>query len=177
VWISIPPTAAPRTGIVTLIAMRARSGPNEPAQAPETSRWLDAIRRQLLPRMPLAARLAVVAPTYVPFTLTATIECVRGLAPNDLKAAVEKTLSERLTLVASSVSAKQRDPGIGVTIRDLTVWIRSTAGVARVTSLKLFDETGKALPNGVAVPPDGFPKWLFDPNSISVSRQASGGTR
>src|SRR6185295_7524052 len=67
-WISTPAVGTPRTGEVTLVAMRARTGSIEPVQAPETSRWLDAIRRRLSPRMPLGARLAVVAPTYVPFS-------------------------------------------------------------------------------------------------------------
>jgi predicted phage baseplate assembly protein len=176
-WISTPANGAPRTGVVTLVAMRARTGPNEPAQAPETSRWLDAIRRRLTPQMPLGARLMVVAPTYVPFSLTASIECVRGVAPDDIKTAVEQTLSERLTLVAASAGARERDRGVVVTLRDVTIWIRSTPGVARVTALTLLDETGKALPNGVSVPTDGFPKWLFGASTVSVTRQSSGGAR
>jgi len=176
-WISAPATGTPRTGVVTLVAMRARTGSNEPVEAPETSRWLDAIRGRLAPRMPLGVRLAVVAPAYVPFSITATVESIRGFAPEDIKTAIEKKLNERLTLVASSDDDKQRDAGVGVTVRDVTIWIRSTPGVARVTTMKLFDATGKALDDGVAVPRDGFPKWLFDASKISVSRQQSGSER
>jgi predicted phage baseplate assembly protein len=176
-WISIPVPAAPRTGVVTLIAMRARAGPNEPAQTPETSRWLNAIRDQLTPRMPLGARVSVVAPTYVPFSITATAECIRGFDPDDIEAAIAKTLSSRLTLVAMQAGAKQRDPGVGVTVRDVTMWIRSTPGVARVTTLQLRDQTGKPLPGGVSASADGFPKWLSGASTFSVSRPTSGGAR
>jgi predicted phage baseplate assembly protein len=173
-WISTPGTTAPRTGVVTLVVMRARSGPNEPPNAPETARWLAEIRRQLTSRMPLGSRLAVVGPTYVPFSLSATIQCARGLNPDTVKSAAETTLSKRLMLVGRPDADAARQPGVGVTIRDLTTWIRSTPGVTAVSSVQLSDADGRSVQNGVTVPGDGFPKWLIDSSSISVSRPASG---
>jgi hypothetical protein len=41
--------------------------------------------------MPLGVRLAVVAPAYVPFSITATVESIRGFAPEDIKTAIEKS--------------------------------------------------------------------------------------
>lgn len=172
-WIATPATGTPRTGVVTLVAMRARPGSKEPVQAPETSRWLDAIRRRLAPRMPLGTRLAVVAPTYVPFSIIATIESIRGFAPEEIESAIKKKLNERLTLVAPSGDDQERDAGVGVTVQDVTVWIRSVPGVARVTMLKMLDATGKTVDKKLVVPRDGFPKWLSEPSKISVSRQQS----
>ncbi len=176
-WIATPATGTPRTGVVTLVAMRARTGSNEPVHAPETSRWLDATRRRLSPRMPLGTRLAVVAPTYVPFSIVATVESIRGFAPEDITTAIVKKLNERLTLVALSGDDKERDPGADVTTQDITVWIRSVPGVVRVTMLKMFDASGKPVDKKLVVPRDGFPKWLSDPSKISVSRQQSGAGR
>ena len=56
VWVPKPDERAPRTAVVTLVAMRSRPKANEPENIPETRRWLEAIRRRLT--WPDAARHA-----------------------------------------------------------------------------------------------------------------------
>ena len=73
-WVLSHDEQAPRTGTVTLVAMRARRSEEEAGGTPETPRWLEAIRRRLAARMPLATRLVVVGPRYIEFSIRAKIE-------------------------------------------------------------------------------------------------------
>jgi predicted phage baseplate assembly protein len=175
-WISTPDDNAPRTGVVTLVAMRARSGTTEPKAAPETARWLDAVRSRLRSRVPLGTRLVVVAPQFVNFSVVATIECARGRDPIVITAAIQNALRAKLTLVAAPGGPPAREPGVEVTKRDITIWIRATEGVSRVTALRLLDAAGKDT-NEILVSRDRLPKWLSDASTISVTRPATGGER
>ena len=137
-WVLPPDEQAPRTGTVTLVAMRARRSEEEAGSTPETPRWLEAIRRRLVAKMPLATRLVVVGPRYVEFSIRATIEVAAGRDPADIKAAIERELKTRLALVGATA----RRPGVPVTKRDLTAWIRVVDGVRRVVRLRLVLESG-----------------------------------
>jgi hypothetical protein len=172
-WMPAPDERAPRTGTATLIAMRARPAGNEPDAVPETARWLEAIRRRLAPRMPLGVRLVVVAPRYVGFTIDATIESEQARAPESVRRAVNATLMQRLALVDAGAGVAPREPGVPLTRRDLTAWIRATDGVRRVVSLQLLDAAGATVEK-IVVTASGLPRWSAARSTIVVNRPAAG---
>jgi predicted phage baseplate assembly protein len=167
-WVLTPGEKTPRAGAVHLMAMRARLSEEAAGDAPETRRWLDAIRRALMPQMLLGARLVVVGPRYVEFTLRASIEALAGRDPQVVRRNVEQELRKRLALVGATA----RQPGVPVSARDVTAWIRSVNGVQRVTSLRL---TTTADVDEVKAPRDGLPRLDLAGSQIDVQRGGSGG--
>jgi predicted phage baseplate assembly protein len=169
-WVVSPQPNVPRTGAVKLVAMRSRPDGREPARVPETRPWLDAIRRRLIARMPLGTRLVVSAPHYAEFAIDASLEVSQGRDSETVKAEVKDALRRRLTLVADATGTVARQPGVPVTHRDVTAWLRATDGVRRVVRLRLLDADGRAI-DDVAVSPGGLPRWQDDRSTIDVAPQ------
>jgi hypothetical protein len=169
-WVVAPSSRAPRTGAVKLVAMRSRPGGREPAQAPETRRWLDAIRRRLLDRMPLGTRLLVSAPHYAEFTIDATLEVDPGRDSGKIRDLATVALRRRLALVAEKPATPVRPPGVPVTQREVAAWLRSTDGVHRVVRLRLLGTDGRPI-ESVAVSPGGLPRWNADRSTLDVTPQ------
>jgi hypothetical protein len=176
-WVVEPDPRQPRTGVVRLVAMRDRPGGTEPEEPPETGRWLQAIRRGLTTRMPLASRLAVVAPRYVEFRINAVLEADANRDPSEIWKKVEEELRGRLALVARAPGEVPRQPGVPLTTRDIGAWMRSVDGVRRVIDVSLERADGKSVKDGIVVPRDGLPRWIPVPSSIEVRRPAIGGSR
>jgi predicted phage baseplate assembly protein len=168
-WVLTPDEKAPQDGTVTLVVMRARKSEEEAGGTPETSRWLEAIRRRLVAKMPLATRLVVTGPRYVGFSISATIEVAAGRDPADLKAAVERELRTRLALVGATA----RRPGVPVTKRDVTAWIRLVDGVQRIATLRLVLESGADV-DEIAVPRNGLPRFDLAGSTLEMKRSGSG---
>jgi len=171
-WVLPPAAQAPRTGTLTLVVMRSRPNGREPAQVPETARWLAAIRRRLVPRIPLGTRLAVTAPRYVDFTIRAAIVADSGRDPNAIKAAVVSELSKRLALV-DSAGVVARKQGVPVTSRDVAAWLRAVDGVKSVR-LQLLRAGRNA--DEITVPRGGLPRFDLAGSSIDVNRSGQGST-
>jgi len=161
-WVLPAAGNAPRTGVVTLVAMRARPNGNEPARIPETPRWRESVRRRLAPRMPLGTRLVVAAPRYAGIVIAATVSAASGRDPQMVKAAIERALKTRLTLL-------EWKPGVAVTRRDVAAWLRSVEGVDNVAALRLngSDEGEVAVPRG------GLPRLDLARSAIDVRRSTS----
>ncbi|MDQ6634883.1 MAG: baseplate J/gp47 family protein [Gemmatimonadota bacterium] len=172
-WVVPPDARAPRSGVVRLVAMRARTGLDEPVRPPETVRWLEAIRRRVAPRTPLGTRLVVTGPRYIDFSINVTIECDVGRDPAVVKANVEQTLRTRLALTDVG-GATPRRPGVPVTQRDLKAWLLTTAGVRRITALELLNGESRPVPD-VIVPPSGLARWIPTASSIVVNRSGAAG--
>lgn len=172
-WIAPVAARAPRTGTVRLIAMLSRPDGVEPAQIPETTRWLEAIRRQLAGRMPLGARLEVIAPRYVDFSIDATLEVEPGRDPGTVRKTVDMTLNKRLAL-ASANRSPERQFGVPVTKRDVVSWLRSVQGVARVVAVQLRAADRSRI-DVVKLRPTGLPRHTAALDDISVRRPAAGG--
>jgi hypothetical protein len=172
-WVVVPTASTPRTGIVTLVALRARASDDEPAQIPETPRWLEAVRRRLVGRMPLGTRLSVAAPRYIEFSIRATVEVSAGRNPDVVKAAIKKQLQTRLRLVAPLGETAAREPGVPLSRRDLVAWIRLVDGVSRVPSLTLIGASGRPVEE-ITVTASGLPRNVASRNSITVSRAGQG---
>jgi hypothetical protein len=168
-WLAPPPRMAPRTGTVTLVAMRARTSELDAGDTPETPRWLEAVRRRLAPRMPLASRLVVAAPRYVGFSVDATIEVAPGRDPATVRDQVERALARRLALTGAAA----RQPGVAVTKRDLVAWLRVIDGVRRIVALRLVSASGTDTER-IGGGRNALPR--FDPagSHLDVRRAAAG---
>jgi predicted phage baseplate assembly protein len=129
-----PQTDAQRE--IALVVMRARVAPDEPAQPPETIRWLAGVRRALLPRMPLGTRLLVRAPGYRTFSLLARVEVMPRRDPAEIEAAVRNKLRDAFTLVPRA-HLRPREFGAPVSARDLAALIRAVPGVRRIVALSM----------------------------------------
>ena len=86
-------------GVVTLIALRSRPEGNEPRQPPETPLWLEGIRSQLAPRIPLGTRLVVKAPRCAWPARISTLETAATVQPPTRSARIE--VSRRIRILSS----------------------------------------------------------------------------
>jgi len=168
-WVPAVSDEAPRTGAVTLVAMRARTAADGPAGAPEAGRWREGIRRRLAPRIPLGTRLVVTAPMYVVFALEATVGVADGRDPAAVRAAIEAELARRLVLTGTGA----RQPGVPVRQRDVVAWIRGVDGVARVMALRLRPAAGGEV-DAIQVPRNGLPVCDFAASTFELQRAARG---
>lgn len=169
-WIVPPRARGPRTGILTLVAMRGLRAGEAAAPLPESQRWLDAIRRRLLARMPLGVRLAVVGPRYATFNVQASLEAVAGRNAEDVQRNVLGALRARLAGTGPSA----RRPGVPVSRSDVAGWMRAVDGVARVVSLQLVREPGEDVAS-VDVPRQGLPRLDEASSHIDVRQAGQGG--
>lgn len=159
---------------ISLVAMRARPTVDEPAQAPETTRWLAAVRRALLPRIPLGTRLRVRAPGYRSFSVTAHVEVLPRRDPVAVVDAVRLRLRDAFTLVPRP-GLPPREFGTPVSTRDLAALIRSVPGVRRIVELTLAVDGSTA--NSVAVRRLELPRLDLAATSITAERVAAEGAR
>ena len=174
-WPLDPSVMTPRTGIVTLVAMRQRPGGVEPTLPPETPLWLRSIQQLLRPRMMLGSRLRVMAPQYVSFTINAVLEVVRGVDPEKVKNDVTEVLRKRFQLVPSSSTAQVVKPGVPVSPRDITGWIRGVERINRIVTLSLMTSAGP-VDGGLVIPANGLAKLDIENSQLNVVRPgASGG--
>jgi hypothetical protein len=169
-WVLPPAGETPRTGATTLVVMRARSSEEQAGAIPETRRWLEAIRRRLSARMLLTTRLVVTAPRYIEFSIRASIEAAAGRNPETVRADVVNKLRSRLALVGDA----PRQPGVPVTSRDITGWIRGVEGVRRVVTLALVQASGTEV-GEISVPRTGLPRGDLASSIIEVRRAGSEG--
>jgi Baseplate J-like protein len=163
-WVLPPNGKVPRTGAVTLIAMRARPNGKEPAQIPETRRWLEAVRRQLAGRMPLGTRLVVAAPSYVDFFIRATVIADVGRDPSAIETAVTRELAKRLSLI-------DRRAGVPLTYRDVAAWLRSVEGVKSIAKPLLIRAADGKEQKQITVLRSGLPR--LTQSTITVRRPGS----
>lgn len=156
---------------VVLVVLRLRTGVDEPEQPPETPRWLAAVRRALLPRLPLGTRLRVRAPVYRSFAVRANVEALPRRNPTDVADAIKQTLRDEFTVVPRR-NAEPRKFGTPVSKRDLAALIRGVAGVRRIRDLALLVD---GVPREeLALGNTELPRLDIARSSIDVTRAAGG---
>jgi predicted phage baseplate assembly protein len=173
-WMMPPSNGDRATGTMPLVAMRARPA-GEPAANPESARWLEAVRRRLAPRVPLGARLRVLAPAYADFSVRARIEAEPGKDPVEVRRTILKGLARRLMLVRAKPGDPQRPFGLPVTRRDLTAWIEALPGVGSVSTLAILLADGGGEADEVPLARNGLPRIDFAASEIAVDRAGGGG--
>jgi predicted phage baseplate assembly protein len=157
--VSVADTA---TGTMRLVVMRARGGV-ERRTVPETPRWIEAVRAQLAPRVPLGSNLRVIAPTYIGFSIRARIMAEPKKDPAEVEKSILAELGKRLTLVGPG----QRPFGLPLTPLDLIAWIQALPDVRRVDSLAIVPADGGTVSKP---PPNGLPRLDLARCDIDVSR-------
>jgi hypothetical protein len=172
-WVLPPHPRAPSTGTVTLVAMRSRPDGSEPARVPETPRWLAAVRRRLVARMPLGTRLAVAGPRYVDVSIRARLLAAPGRDPATVEAAARRQLARRLAPVETAAGDAPRRPGVAVSRRDVAAWLRAVDGVREVVELRLRRTARQQDESEVPVPGDGLPRLAR--SNIEVMRSGAAG--
>jgi len=160
------------TGTMRLIAMRSRPPSGESGSVPESPRWLESVRQRLAARAPLGSRLAVIAPRYVEFTITATVEAEPRKNPDDVRAHVRHEIARRLTLVSDKPGTPQRPFGLSVSRRDLVAWVLALPDVRQVRALSI-QVAGRAA-DQVDVSSTGLPRIDLDNSRIDVLRNGGG---
>jgi predicted phage baseplate assembly protein len=169
-WVVPANGPGPRTGTITLVAMRGLRAGEEADPRPESRRWLDAVRRRLLARLPLGSRLVVVGPRYATFSVQATLEAVAGRRVDDIRRDAMEALRKRL----ATRGRLARRPGLPVSHSDLAGWLRAVEGVASVVSLRLLRESGAEV-TSVAVARGGLPRLDEANSTVEVRRAGQGG--
>jgi predicted phage baseplate assembly protein len=173
-WVLAPRTTGPQTGTLTLIAMRRRPDGVEPAEPPETARWLAAVRRRVVGRMPLGTRLVVAGPRYADFAVRVEVVVEAGRDPAVVAKAVTARLKEKLALTPSPSTPQPRAPGVPVTRNDVAAWVLGVEGVERVATLELVQ--GRNVVGEIAVPRGGLPRLQLDGSTIDAGRSGARST-
>ena len=152
-------------GMMRLVVMRARGAGAEPRAAPEMPRWLEAVRAELAPRTPLGARLRVIAPAYVDFTIRTRVCAEPKKDPAAVANSIADELIKRLTLVGPG----ERSFGLPLSQRDLTAWIQALPDVRRVESLAIVGAGGEIVEK-LKPSRNGLPRIDLARSDIDVSR-------
>jgi hypothetical protein len=175
-WTVVPGRQSPRTGVTTLIVLRCRAADGAQENTPESPRWLEAVRRELAPRMPLGSRLQVIAPPYASFWIEAVLVAERGRNSDAIAENVRMKLRERLSLVELPSSIPPREPGMPVSKRDIWTWVRGVDGVERIDQLRLRTPT-EGNPDRIQPSRNGLPLWDEQRSMIKVERPEPGRPR
>jgi hypothetical protein len=154
-----PASAATRT----LLVMRR-------GEATESDAWLRAIARSLRPRIPLAERLVVAAPTYRDFRIGARVAAAVGRRPDQVARAVRDDLASRLT--PGGAQGKGWPLGRDVSATAVAGWIRRVPGVAGVANVALLDGGGRAIGEVLALRRDQLPRLIAEPGQSDIVAEA-----
>ena len=158
-----------------LVALRVRpagnnSGNNNSGNnsepAPETARWLAALRQALLPRMLLGERLAVIAPAYVALEVRATLLAAPGYDTIEVQARVTAMLQDWFRFLPDPSGATVWPLGRAVEVLDVKARLRKVDGVRAIRTCRLWHNG--AAQNSVTLPSHGLPLWRDGPGLITV---------
>lgn len=170
--IVLPGKRADSTRELVLIALRDRMGEDEPDEAPESARWLAAVRAALLPRMPLGTPLTVRAPAYSDLALKLVVDTQPRRNPAEVEAAIRQALRVRLALTPRPGS---EPPALGAPVsrRDMAALIRRVPGVMRILDLELLS-AGRSL-DTLRMGSAGLPRLRLADTQISARRAGATG--
>lgn len=109
----------------------------------ETADWLNAIRAEISPRIPLAERLVVAVPRWRPFGVRIRAVAAPRRIPGEIERAIRKCLLAKLP---PGDGAETPWPlGRDVTADEVGGWVRGVDGIASLVEATLLDERGSPL--------------------------------
>lgn len=162
-------------GTRVLVAVGPQDSEADPADA-EDPDWLDEIRRQLAPRLPLGERLSVVSPRYVTVRIAARLVAGANLKPEDVATRAAEELRRRLALVDATTGDPVWPFGRDLTAFAVRGWLRNVAGVARVLEVTLFKD-GEDAGDHVALGRLELPRLRLGEGDVVVERPPLGARR
>jgi hypothetical protein len=161
---------APQLGCPRVVGTRLLMvvGPDAPA-------WRQAIRRALMPRLPLGQRLEVIAPRYVSVGVRASLLAAANLDPAAVETQARQALQAHLSVVGPAGTAWP----LGRDLTPLAVkgWLRNVPGVAGVREVQLQRDGRPTGGQPIALGPIALPRLELGPGDIVVERPPPGGKR
>ena len=146
----------------------------DPAVIAESQTWLQALRRRLLPRVPLGDRVTIEAPRYVPIRLSARLAIEQNRDAAGIKARARRLLEARFAIVKRCPDDTPWPLGRDVRANDIAGWLLKLPGVTGVSSLLVGKGQGSPVDAVVKLPRDGLPLLQLGPDDIVIEPAARG---
>ncbi len=158
-----------RTLIVICGERRADS-----AVVAESTTWLQALRRRLLPRVPLGDRVKIEAPRYVPIRLSARLTVAQNRDIAAINARARRLLEARFAIVRTCPDDTPWPLGRDVRANDIAGWLLKLSGVTGVSSLQIGKGEGLPADAVVKLPADGLPQLQLGSDDVAIEPAARG---
>jgi hypothetical protein len=164
-------TGSAARGRTLIVICGERDG--DPAVGPERPAWLQALRRRLLPRLPLGDRVLIEAPRYVPIRLSARLTVAQNSAAAGIKARARRLLEARFAIVKTCPDDTPWPLGRDVRANDIAGWLLKLPGVTGVSSLHVGKGQGLPADTVVKLPRDGLPQLQADDLAIEPAARGA----
>jgi Baseplate J-like protein len=145
-----------RTLVVVPHQTSGTSSEGRPSITLASQAYLDEVAARLGSRRVLGERLVVQGPVVVRVDLWLTVTTELGTLPDDVRAAVEKALRNRLALLAPPEAVNPWPLGRNLTSSEVEVIAANVPGVGTVQVVQLAIVGDPPAPGPVRVPPDGL---------------------
>ncbi|MCS3499342.1 hypothetical protein M2189_001697 [Bradyrhizobium japonicum] len=145
----------------------------DPAAVPESPTWLQALRRRLLPRVPLGDRVKIEAPRYVLIRLNAKLKVAQNCDAAAIKTRARRLLGARFAIAKTCPVDTPWPLGRDVRASDVAGWLIKLPGVTGVSSLLVGEGQGP-LGDAVKLPRDGLPQLHLGSDDVAIEPTARG---
>jgi len=159
----------------TLVALSSDPSRGGSDSGPETSAWLRALRRRLIPRLPLGDRVRITGPRYVALYVRVTLTVAPDRNGDDIANNAQCLLQSRLAAVPACPGDPFWTLGRDVEPRDLKGWLRKLDGVVAVRDLRIGVKPAQLGDKTLKIPPHGLPQLTLERGDITVVVAARGG--
>ena len=146
----------------------------DPTVVAESATWLQALRRRLLPRVPLGDRVTIEAPRYVPIRLSARLATAQNRDAAGIKARATRLLEARFAIVKTCPDDTPWPLGRDVRANDIAGWLLKLPGVTSVSSLLVGKGQGSPAERIVKLPRDSLPQLQLGPDDVVIEPAARG---
>jgi hypothetical protein len=146
----------------------------DPAVVAESAAWLQALRRRLLPRLPLGDRVNIEAPRYVPVRLSAKLTIAQDRNSDGIRARALHLLKARFAIVKTCPDDTPWPLSRDVRAKDIAGWLLKLPGVTGVSSLLVGKGEGSPADPVVTLPRDSLPQLQLGNDDVVVEPLARG---
>jgi hypothetical protein len=146
----------------------------DPAVIPESTTWLHALRRRLLPRVPLGDRVKIEAPRYVPIRISAKLTVAQNRNSDGIKARALNLLKARFAIVKTCPDDTPWPLGRDVRANDIAGWLLKLPGVTGVSSVLVGEGQGAPADHVVRLPRDSLPQLQLGNDDVAIEAAAKG---